>query len=291
MTTTPRVALITYPALPDLSTDDQPLLRELMRRGIDATAVVWSDATVAWERMDLVVLRSAWDAIHHYAAFLAWVDKVAAQTVLWNSASLIRWNSHKGYLLDLAAQGIPIVPTVLVPQGSAISLANVLNEHGWTDAVVKPAISSSAFGTFLVQPTTLTQGQHHLAVLLATRDMLIQPYFSAVADDGERALVFIEGVFSHAGRKIPAITPEEPAGRDTVTRERVDVAPDEFALAERVLSVVRQPTLYARVDMVRDSTGTPALMELEVIDPTLYFRFASEAVARFADAIVAHLKG
>ncbi len=286
----PRIALVTYPELPALSADDRLLLDELQRRGFDAAPIVWSDPTVPWEQVQMAILRSAWDAIHHYDAFVQWTRDVASRTCLWNPAPLVQWNSHKGYLLELAASGVPVVPTILLPKGSRQSLHELLSDQGWTNAVVKPAVSASAFATLLVQPHTIAAGQRHLEQFLPARDMLLQPYLPSVAEYGERALVFIDGAYSHTGRKVPALTPDEPTGRDTVTRERVEAAPDELALAAHVLSTIRQPTLYARVDIARDATGVPRLMELEVIDPALYLRLADRAVVRLAEAIIRQMQ-
>lgn len=286
----PRIALVTYPDLPALSADDRLLQSELQRRGLDAAPVVWSDPTVRWEQVQMAILRSAWDSIHHYDAFVRWTRDVASRTCLWNPGPLVRWNSHKGYLLQLAATGVPVVPTILLPKDSRQSLRELLSNQGWTDVIVKPAVSASAFATLLVQPSTIAAGQRHLEQYLPTRDMLLQPYLPSVAEYGERALVFIDGAYSHAGRKVPALTPDEPIGRDTVTRERVEAAPDELALAAHVLTAIRQPTLYARVDIARDATGTPRLMELEVIDPALYFHLADSAVVRLAEAIIRQMQ-
>ncbi|MEO7001045.1 MAG: hypothetical protein ABI068_04515 [Ktedonobacterales bacterium] len=291
MTHAPRIALITAPDLPDLSLDERVLLHELQRRGYDAQPVIWSDPAVNWRQMDLAIVRSAWDAVRRPAAFLAWLDTVAVQVTLLNPPALIRWNLHKRYLFDLAERGVPIVPTVLAPQAHPLSLARLCDERGWTNVVIKPAISASAFETFLVPAAHVAQGQRQLDALLLTHDMLIQPYLPTVVDVGERALVYIAGAFSHAGRKTPAITPTQPMGHDTITRERVEAASDERALADDVLATLPYPTLYARVDMLRDTTDRLLLMELEVIDPALYFGLCREAAPRLADALAARLPG
>ena len=290
MSDMPTVGLITYNKIPHLTADDQLLVAALRERGIVAAPVVWDDPTVAWDRIQLAVFRSPWDYFHRYDEFMSWLDRAESMTSLWNPAPLVRWNSHKRYLLDLAAQGIPIVPTIVLMQGTSVDIATLLAEQGWDHAVVKPAVSGSAYGALLVQPTTVVNAQRHLDEMLAGHDMLVQPYLPTVAEYGERSLVFIAGTFSHAARKDPALTHEEPSGRDTGGfTQAVEAAQDEIALATRVLATLTHPVLYTRVDTIRNAEGTPLLMELEAIEPSLYLRLNPLAAERLAEAIIAKL--
>ena len=290
MTRRPTVGLITYNKLPQLTLDDQLLISVLHKRGIVAEPVVWDDEMVEWDKIKLAIFRSPWDYFHRYTEFLDWLDRIASVTSLWNPPSLVRWNSHKRYLFDLAEQGIPIVPTVALTQGTSVDIATLLADLGWDNAVLKPAVSGGAYGALLVRPTTIVTAQKHLNSLLTEHDMLVQPYLSSVAEYGERSLVYIAGTFSHAARKDPALTLEAEAGRDTgSTTQAVEAAQDEIMLAEHVLATLNHPILYARVDTIRDVTGVPLLMELEAFEPSLYLRLNPQAVERLADAIVAKL--
>jgi glutathione synthase/RimK-type ligase-like ATP-grasp enzyme len=253
-----KIAIVTSTENPHPDPDEPALLAALAARGAQAEVRAWDDPSVDWGATDLAVIRSTWNYVHHHEEFVAWA---AARTNLWNPPDVVRWNSHKKYLLELEARGVPIVPTTLVPEGATIRIEP---EH----AVVKPAVSAGAYRTFRA-----VRGD----VVEADRDLLVQPYVAAVETSGERAIIVIDGEITHAIRK-------EPFGISTNV-PRVEVAPDEAALARRVLDAIGSDTLYARVDLIRDE-GVLRLMELEVIEPFLFFHLAPEACGKLADAIV-----
>ena len=178
---------------------------ELAAYGLSAALVAWDDPVVDWSAFRLCVIRATWDYHLRLPEFLAWAERVAAQTALWNPLDLVRWNTHKGYLRDLERQGVAIVPTVWAPRGTSLDLAALLAERGWTRAVVKPAVSASAYATRLVTSATLAEGQAHLDALLAERDMMIQPFLTSVTTTGERSLVYFDGVLSHTFLRSPAL--------------------------------------------------------------------------------------
>ena len=279
-----EVGLVTWAGLPGLAADDALLVPALAARGLHAGPVVWDDPQVDWAAIRLCVIRSTWDYHYRPGAFMDWVGEAAARTALWNPPAALRWNSHKGYLRDLAARGVPIVPTVHLAAGAPAELAATLATAGWTRAVLKPAVSASAFATTLVDVTTLPAGQVHLDTWLPTHDMLVQPYLSTVETVGERSLMFVDGELSHAVRRAPVLGDRyDPDGQ----APPVTPAPDEVALAQEVLQIAGFPTLYARVDLIRDESGTLRLMELELIEPSLFLLTAPAAVDRLAAAIAA----
>jgi glutathione synthase/RimK-type ligase-like ATP-grasp enzyme len=181
-------------------------------------------------------------------------------------------------LLELAAAGIPVVPTRLLPRGRAASLAEAA--AGWPEVVIKPAISAGSFGTIRVARDDLARGQAHLDAMLPARDMLVQPYFPSVIGHGERAVVWIDGTFTHEIRKHTRF-----AGDAEQTSLALPVGGAELAVAEQVMAAAPRPLLYARIDLVRDETDRPHLMELELIEPSLFFSGAPDAAARLAAAI------
>src|SRR5215207_5595527 len=127
----PEVLLVTYSKVPYLSSDDRQLLAALREAGIDAGPAVWDDPGVDWGAARMAVLRSTWDYFHRHKEFLAWAERVAAATQLWNPIAAVRWNSHKGYLRDLERHGIPIVPTLWLEAGSSADLRDIMREHDW----------------------------------------------------------------------------------------------------------------------------------------------------------------
>ena len=282
----PDVLLATGAEHPELWEDEFPLVEALAERGLRAEPAVWSDPSVDWSVPRIVVIRSAFDYIRHRRSFNDWTGRVEATTPLHNPARVLRWNSHKSYLRELEAAGVPIVPTVWIDAGSHSDLAETLAERSWHDAVVKPAVDNGARGALRVRADDLERGQSHLERLLAERDVMIQPFVAATETAGERAMIHIDGRFSHAIRKDQML-----AGR-TFSFDRtpaIDPEPDELALAQQVLSLIPEsPLLYARVDAVMDD-GVARLMELEVIEPVLFFSKAPGSADRMADAIAERL--
>jgi glutathione synthase/RimK-type ligase-like ATP-grasp enzyme len=259
--------------------DDEPLLRQaLAARGVLAETRAWDDPSVDWGRSNAVVIRSTWNYVRHHRAFVAWAEDVGARTQLWNPPSIVRWNSHKSYLLDLERKGVPVVPTELVNQGGTASVSTLLAR--WPELVIKPAVSAGSFGTLRVNAPNASAGQAHLNALAATGDVLVQPYLRSVEGYGERALVWLGGALTHAVRKSPRF-----AGDAQRISEAVPIAVDEAALAEHVLTTIPETLLYARVDVVRDDAGSLRVMELELIEPALFLDRSPDALNRFADAI------
>lgn len=282
----PDVLLATGAEHPDLWEDEYPLVDALRDRGLSAGPGVWRDPAVDWAAAGIVVIRSAFDYVRDRDAFCAWADRVEATTPLHNPARVLRWNSHKSYLRELEAAGVPIVPTAWIDAGSRADLARVLEERSWRDAVVKPAVDNGARGAMRVGAADPKPGQAHVEALLETRDVMIQPFVAATEISGERAIIHFDGRFSHAIRKDQML-----AGR-TFSLDRtppIDPGPDELALAEQVLSLIPEsPLLYARVDAVMDG-GVARLMELEVIEPVLFFSKVPGSADRMAAAIAERL--
>ena len=284
------VALVTCAALPGLHSDDRQLLHALVACGVAAEPVVWEDAYQDWSVPRMCVIRSAWDYAYRRDAFTAWADRAAAGTKLWNPRSVVHWNTHKRYLRDLADRGAAVVPTVVLPAGSKISLEAVRDEHGWDDLVIKAAVAQSGRYIKRVHAAALDEGRRHLARYLPHEDMLIQPFLPAVAQGGELSAVFVEGEFAHAVRKTPAgsdFRVHDDYGGIVV---RTDPTPAELESARVALGAAGETTLYARVDLVADADGRPVVMELELVEPELFLRFAPETVDRLAAAIMRRLE-
>ena len=289
-----KVALATCRELPHLDADTRRLIAPLAARGIKATPAVWDDPDVDWARFDLVVVRSCWDYAARRREFLEWAARVPR---LANPAPVLAWNTDKSYLSDLAARGIPVVPTEWLRPGQAWSFP----ERGaW---VIKPAVSLASLDTGRYQledPDERRLAGEHVRRLHADgRIVMMQPYLQAVDDQGEMALVYLNGVFSHAMRKAAVLTgPDmgvdrrfEPYGDLTLRRHRPTRR--ELEAAERVLNGIpwsRDLLLYARVDLIRDGDADPILMELELTEPQLYFNDVPAATDRIAATIEAHAR-
>jgi hypothetical protein len=179
------------------------------------------------------------------------------------------------------------VPTALVRRGSGVTLAAIVAERGWRDVVVKPAVSASSFRTRRFRPDEQAAGGRFLAELSAERDALVQPYLASVEDHGERALIQVDGELTHAVRKSPRFAGED----ESVSAAAVPILPAERELARRTFATIGWPVLYGRVDLAPGPAGEPLLMELELIEPSLFFAQGPLALERFVRACARLLAG
>jgi len=288
-----RVALATSSAFATLSADDRLLLAPLGARGVEAVAAVWDDPAVDWRAFDAVVLRSTWDYHLALAAFLRWVAARAASGVpLLNPAPVVRWNVDKRYLLELAAGGVPVVPTTWVdPRAPHGGLRAIAADHGWDRVVVKPAVSASAHGTWRSAVPIGDDDEARFRAEDAPHGLLVQGYLDAIATAGEWSLQFFGGRFSHAMRKWPRADDYRVQAEHGGRSRREDAPPELVDAAQAVFAALPFPAadcLYARVDGVVDG-GVFLLMELELVEPSLFLAADAVAPARLADAIVARL--
>lgn len=274
------VSLVSCAKLPEPDPDAAPLAAELSAAGISHRVRAWDDPGVDWSEARLTLLRSTWNYPRQREAFLEWARAVACVSELWNPLPVVRWNSHKRYLLELEQAGVPVAPTELIPQGGNERLGEVMARNGWELAVVKPAVSAASFRTMLVGPDDSEAGERHLSALVAERDVLIQRYLPSVEDYGERALVWIDGELTHAVRKTPRFH-----GDDESVSDAVSISATEAALAHRAIEMVEGPLLYARIDVAPGPEGDPVLMELELIEPSLFFPQNPAALARYVAAV------
>ena len=298
----PHIALVTYAAAPGLTPDDKLLSDALIRMEADPRPVPWDDDRVDWSAFDLVVLRSTWDYFTRPDEFASWIESLERlQVPLVNSASAVRWNGDKHYLLDLQRQGIAIVPTVMIDAGddSQPPLAEILGARGWTEAVVKPAISGGAHDTWRTSLAAAAADEDEFTALRsrAPSGVMVQPFMHEILRDGEWSLIFIDGAYSHAavkrartgdfrvqhthgGMYAPATPP------DAVIEDAARVV-----AAGAMLSGMSPGDLaYARVDgIVTADSGAERLMlmELECIEPNLFFLQSPSAAERMAQSLLA----
>jgi len=277
------ITIVTHAAMPAGPPDDGLLVQALATRGVDARLCVWYDPEVDWARSPLTVVRSTWDYHRRPQAWFDWLDRVSAVTRLVNPVEVLRWNSDKSYLLDLAARGVAIVPTMLVGSGPSDLIA-ACRQRAWDDIVVKPAMGASAYGARRFSGRAIGEAYAHIAGLLAEGRALVQPYQASVEQERERSLVLISGVFSHAFAK-----PAFMSGLgETDELERIAVDETQIVFAQRTFAQAPGNPLYARVDILPTPEGL-RLMELEMIEPQLAFPLHPPSLERFADILVSRL--
>lgn len=281
-----RCAFLTTEDLSEFVTYDHLAVPPLAARGWEVEAVPWR-AGADWGSYDLVVIRTPWDYQDDPDAFLAVLADVDAATRLENGLAVVRWNLDKGYLADLEEAGVPIVPSLRREGLTADGLAELFGDLEADEIVVKPTVSANADGTFRLRRDRPESWPAALAAL-AHRPLLAQPFVAAVVDEGEYSLFTFGGRFSHAILKTPAAgdfrVQEEHGGRIRA----VAPPPEMVATTDRALTattgLLATSLLYARTDLVRHA-GAWVVMELELIEPSLYFPFGDGAAERFAAAV------
>lgn len=290
------MALVTARAARGLDEDMPPLTAALTAAGAESQIVDWDDGAADWARFDLVVPRSAWDYAERLPEFLAWAERVTRLTTLVNPLPVVRWNTDKHYLGELARAGAPVVTTRYLEPGEDASraLGEFLDRDSSRELVVKPAVGAGSRDARRHARGERAGILAHIEPLLAAgRSVMLQPYLESVDREGETALMYIEGRFSHAIRKGALLPSGAPSTAGLFAPEtiagRVPGA-DELAAAETVLSATPFGTLlYARVDLLRDAHQAPRLLELELTEPSLFLSHAPGSAERFAAALLARL--
>jgi glutathione synthase/RimK-type ligase-like ATP-grasp enzyme len=279
-----RVALATAAHLPNGSEDDQVLIEALRVAGAEPVSVIW-DGSARWSAFDVVVLRSIWDYHLKYARFLDWLHELDESGVpVHNATALVRWNADKSYMLELERKGVRITPSRLVRSAEDTTLREIAAATGWTRLVVKPTVASTGYETWLVVAPVADTDEARFRTQTAAMDVLVQE-FAAGVQHGELSLVFLNGEYSHSVLKRAAGSEFRVHIEHGGTVESVTPGADQITWAHSVVAAVAQPWTYARVDAVNDAQG-PLLMELELLDPELFFKYNSAAAQRLITAIM-----
>ncbi|MDW4910166.1 hypothetical protein RB628_33760 [Streptomyces sp. ADMS] len=283
-----RIAIVTYDPRPGTSQDrDFPVLvRELVAAGADATAVHWDDPDIDWGAFDLALVRSTWDYTWRAEEFAGWLERCEKVTRVANPVGVLRWNMDKRYLGELAAAGVPTVPTTYLAPGDAPVLPDD------REYVVKPTSGAGARYAARYTPEDREAAVLHLARMHAEGfTAMVQPYVGSIDVTGERALQFFGGRLLHASRKGAVLAPGSTYDDEKVAHPDLEVwypTPAELAVAERALAAVpdNPGLLYARVDLVLGDDGEPRVMELELIEPNLFLDLHPDSVPVVVQAVL-----
>lgn len=282
------IAFLTLAEQGDFVIDDELAVPALAERGFGVESIPWNRPAVDWGCYDMVVVRSTWDYQHHAEEFLATLDAIESVTRLHNSAAIARWNMRKTYLKELAAKGVPTVPTIWREGLARGGLLTLFDELGSRDAVIKPVMSGNAEGAWRLD----REHAHDLAGVIEAyfhkRPLMMQAFEAAIVEEGEFSLMYFNGEYSHAIRKVPKsgdFRVQEEHGAEIIA-----VKPERALreTADAAMAAIGERLLYGRADLVRHGDGF-RLMELELVEPALYFRMEPGAPARFADAVTALL--
>ncbi|MCM3660915.1 hypothetical protein M3148_07910 [Georgenia satyanarayanai] len=295
----PRVTLATCLDHPDLDQGEEGLPDALAERGIEPRVAAWDDESVDWTEAGIVVLR----AVHNYASrrpdFLTWTKGIRK---LLNSADTVEWNTDKHYLQELGRRGMPTIDTVWLEPEQNLSKHQVHTRFpSLGDFVVKPAISSGSrdTGRYTARDATSRMHaiQHAYGLLQEGRAVMVQRYVESVDERGETALIYLNGVLSHVVEKEPMLlgpqaAADAPGDEVAVSRYATEA---ELRVGEQARAAIHgyiksrmgrdAQLLFSRIDMVEGDNGEPSVMEVSLVDASLYLGAVDDAVDGFADAI------
>jgi len=278
-----RIALATSPGSDLISKDDEILAAALRRRGAIVEIPNWSDSSVEWSSFDLVAIRTTWDYQLRLGEFLSWASRVSETTKLVNDFSLLEWNAHKSYMLDLASSGVPTVPTVVLKWSS--QLESALHSFDCEKVIVKPEIGASATDAEVHPAQNIDAISEHVTRLTENGKALMQPFMDRIQTEGELSLAWIDGRVVHAIQKTPAPGDFRVQVEHGGSNVRIEPPDDAIEIAKKCIDSLSVQPVFARVDCVRDEKGTLRLMELELIEPELMFEWAPESADILADRI------
>jgi glutathione synthase/RimK-type ligase-like ATP-grasp enzyme len=266
---------------------DELLVPHFKKHGWSVETVSWHSELVNWDKFDYVIVRSTWDYQQHAKAFLACLDKInASKATLLNSLPLIKWNIEKHYLKDLEKKGVSVVDTVWGSTFNEAELEAAFLHFNCETVVIKPVLSANADDTFQLSKATWKEKKDVLFKTFRQRDFMIQPFLHSVVEEGEYSLFYFNGAYSHAIKKVPQqgdFRVQEEHGGSLYS---VDIDSTQDAIAQKALSAMPCEALYARVDLVRQNNEW-AIMELELIEPSLYFNLDEQSAPRFVKAVLA----
>jgi glutathione synthase/RimK-type ligase-like ATP-grasp enzyme len=280
-----KIGILTCARLPELLPSDQTLIPLFAKENIVAKAVVWDDEFVEWTQFDYLIFRNTWDYYQKESAFNTWLDKIESLGIkTFNPISVIQQNKHKFYLKELEKQGISILPTIFLEKNSISNLHDLMPKH-WEKVVIKPAFSAGSYLTKLIDRSELASIQTEFKDHFETKDFLLQEFRQEIKELGETSFIFFNGKFSHAVNKKPVENDFrvqiQYGGKYTLIQPNDDL----LHQAELVLSKIPEQLLYARVDGIVIENKLH-LMEIELIEPDLYFDLADGARERFVESFL-----
>ncbi len=280
-----RVAFLTLADPTGFAIDDGLATGPLALRGWKVDTLPWNRPGVDWRRYELVVIRSTWDYQHHAEEFIAVLENIEHAGVrLENGSEIASWNIGKTYLLELASRGIETVPTFWRERLAPGELVPLFEELRSEAGVIKPTLSGNAQGAWRLDGASARAQAAEIETYFANRPLMMQPFERGIVEEGEFSMMYFNGTHSHSILKVPK------AGDFRVQEEHgseiVSITPEPALLAagDAAIAAVGRRLLYARADFVR-SGEVFRLMEMELVEPSMYLRTEAGAADRFAAAI------
>lgn len=281
-----KCAFLSMDSLANFECYDHLVIKPLADLGWHAEEVSWKHPDCDWNQYDLVVIRSPWDYQDHFDAFIKVLENIEnSSAILANPIDIVHWNIHKKYLAELESKGITIVPTLWRDSLNANEFDDFFTQLSSEEIIIKPCISANADDTYRLNRENILTLSNHLVETFKNKECMIQPFIQSVVDEGEFSLFYFNNTYSHAILKTPSKgdfrVQEEHGGQ----LQKIDPDTPLTEQADKTLSAIDKELLYARLDFVRTKSGY-ALMEAELIEPSLYFNLDADSAERFARAIV-----
>jgi len=270
--------------------EDGYVLQALKKKGLSTIKTFWDNPEIDYTKTKAVLFRSIWDYFHRFREFSRWLEKVQSETILINPQNIIHWNIDKHYLLDLQQKGINIPPTVFAEKGDKRTLNDFFKDCSWDEAVLKPAVSGAGRHTYKISEKNLKEFEDIYQSLIKNESMMLQEYQTNITKYGEAAFMVFDGKFSHS------IIKKAKKGDFRVQDDfggsvyHYEASHEEIEFAEKVTACINPLPVYSRVDIIKDNNNKPAIGELELIEPELWFRYHPPAADLLADAVYNKIK-
>ncbi|MFA6456875.1 MAG: hypothetical protein WCW40_08645 [Bacteroidota bacterium] len=265
--------------------EDKLIQTALEQNGFRVHRIDWTNKRFDWSDTTAVLFRAVWDYTQRYEEFQKFLNTVSTQTTLINPLKTILWNLDKHYLHDLQRRGINIPKTVYIEKGTHTSLELLHKEWKFADSILKPVMSAGARHTYRLNPNNRAEHEKIFQQLISEEAMMLQPFLHSVMTHGEVTLMVIGGKYTHAVLK--KTKPGDFRVQDDYggTVHAYSPTQVEIDFAETTVAACTPMPVYARVDLLQDENGNPAVSELELIEPELWFRFYPSAADRLAEEI------
>jgi hypothetical protein len=273
-------------SLEDFFAYDQLACRPLAQLGWQVDEVSWRKEDVRWDDYEIVVIRSPWDYQSDPAEFINVLKKIdQSRARLENNLQTVLWNIDKTYLRDLQSRGVTIVPTMWLSAVTREGLEQAFTQFRVDQIVVKPTVGANADDTFWLRAGVTCDQLDTVENTFSQRSALVQPFVQSVVDEGEYSLFYFGSAYSHCILKSPKSGDFRVQEEHGAKIRSCEPQRDLLVAGDLAIAAIEQDTLYARVDLVRLPDGRPAVMELELIEPSLYFSFDDDSPGRFAQAL------
>lgn len=284
-----QIALVTSKLHPDLLETDRNLINIFAEKRIIAEPVIWNNPDIDWTKFDYVIIRTTWDYFYHYTKFQYWLEDLEKNNIqVINHIHTIKKNVHKYYLRELQSRGVEIIPTLFVDKTDNLNL-ELFKSKLWRKNVIKPSFSADSYMTSVFTPDELKKVENEYKEIAVQRNLLIQPFMEEIVEMGEISMIFFNKQFSHSILKTPQKGDFRVQSDYGGTYKRYNPSKKMIETGKFILSCWDDDLLYARVDGIL-SKDKFLMMELELIEPDLYFEYCENAQQDFVESFCDYIK-